>query len=299
MNILTVILSWQGNKHLWPGLLNKGIDNLIILCGGCETESHMEGKILYLNCSDKYEGLPEKMICAVEFILNFPEFSSITHILKIDDSEGLFTKETIDKLYITHSKILEHNYIGQSVCFSGKVTPYYHQNKVSDTSIWKNKLYLINYNSTYARGGQTYILSRYAMTCINNAFNSKNLNIMRTLFIFEDDMIGFILKTNGISPIQYNYGIKFTEVSAVITKNIPKEGIELVVTLDDYIPKGWKHIADEFHTIKLPVGSRVRFGLLYYWIEKTTKEESFQATVEYFGYDTFIGRKKIVLVFTG
>jgi hypothetical protein len=297
MNILTIIISWEGNKHLWPEILNKGIDNLIIVCGGCQTESHIEDKILYLKCDDKYEGLPEKMISAIDFILNFPEFSTVTHILKIDDSESIFTKETIDALYTTHYKILEYNYIGQSVCFFGKVTPYYHQNKVSDNSIWKNKLCLINYNSTYARGGQTYILSRHAMTCINNAFNSKNLNIVRNLFIYEDDMIGFILKVNNILPIQYNYGIKYIENSSIITKGIPKD-VELIVTLDDN-PTLWKHIGDEFDSFKLPIGSRIRFGNWYYWIEKTTKEESFQATVEYFGYDTCIGRKKFVFLFIG
>ena len=298
MNILTVIVSWEGNKHLWPGILNKGIDNLIILCGGCQTESHMEDKILYLKCDDRYEGLPEKIICAIDFILNCPEFSTVTHILKIDDSENLLKKEDIEALYTVHSKIFEHNYIGQNVPYYTKIYPLYHQKKVSDISIWKNVLYLHNYCCSYACGGATYILSRHAMTCINNAFSSKNLNIVRNLFIFEDDMIGFILKTNNILPIHYNYGIKYFIDPKDLIKNDHGDA-ELIISLE-YIPKGWKLIGYEYDTINVPIGSRVRFGRSGYWFEKIIKEESFKATIEYFfGYDVSRGHKKYVLLFTG
>ncbi len=55
--ILVVILSCMKNKALWPKILERGIPNLIILCGGAE-ETKLDRQILNLKCVDGYEGLP-------------------------------------------------------------------------------------------------------------------------------------------------------------------------------------------------------------------------------------------------
>ena len=59
------------NKNLWDSILKKGIDNLIIVCGEkLANDFTLDDKILYVNCGDSYDTLPEKMICAYNAITN-------------------------------------------------------------------------------------------------------------------------------------------------------------------------------------------------------------------------------------
>ena len=68
IEILVVVLSCAKYSDTWPNILARGVKNLIILCGGAD-ETKLEGNILYLKCSDLYDGLPQKMLYAYDFIV--------------------------------------------------------------------------------------------------------------------------------------------------------------------------------------------------------------------------------------
>ena len=172
-NPLIVVLSCKKNEHLWSKIIEKNINNLIIFCGDNELKSNYlyKNKILYLKCEDTYDHLPTKIYMMIEAILDIDEFSSITHIFKLDDHDTNFDINTIDKI---------KNVITNNMDYSGQKVngPYrknkirkikfirgddkWHYNKCPKSSIWYNKPYLGDY-VPWCDGGCGYILSKKSM----------------------------------------------------------------------------------------------------------------------------------------
>jgi hypothetical protein len=274
IKILIMIVSWKGNKNLWPGILKNGVDDIVILCGGSDKDSFLENKVINLKCSDSYEGLPEKIICGIDFILNNPAFSSFTHILKIDDHDTYFTKNIMDNIVLKHSDVIRSkHYIGQFV--ASFAYPRYHYNRVDKDSYWHNRQYL-GQREPFVPGHATYILSKHAMQCINNTFNLKNLNFVRRNYILEDVMIGLILSAYDIKPHLLKYGIICNVEWGTIN------GVKGI----------WEKIGFENNMLTLKTGTNIRFGKGDKWIEKVTDDENFKGDIKYFGSDPCPGVPK-------
>jgi len=208
INLLVTVLSCKKHSHLWKEIKNR-TTNLIIFTGSYNNSTFYDrkSKILYLNCNDHYEGLPEKMILLIEQILNMPEFKNITHILKIDDHDTYFTDDNIKNIH-NLNELHFYNYIGQKKEYRPPNTwSDYHFGKISKKNYWNNRKGNVS-NATWLDGGCSYILSRKAMKCINKTYNSSNINILRKREIFEDVMIGRLLASYNIHARQVNYDIK-------------------------------------------------------------------------------------------
>lgn len=205
MKILLVIMSCYKHSHLWDNIKKNMNDNLIIFIGGAtETYYNDDKKILHLACNDFYEGLPEKILYTINKILELEQFNDITHILKIDDHDNKFTKEAIDNLYQIED-LNNYDYIGQRVHdHPGQTT--FHFNKVTKYSYWDDRKYEGEY-VPFLDGGTTYILSRKAMTIINEEFKIIGINTIRRDEIYEDVMIAKILHKHNILPKVIHYGI--------------------------------------------------------------------------------------------
>jgi len=209
IHILIVIVSCCKNNQLWNEIKNRTNNELIIIAG--TNDKNIKGydksnKILYLNCNDYYDGLPEKIILMIEEVLNNPEFSHITHILKIDDHDNFFNDNVINNLY-NYDELLYFDYIGQKKnCWEEIEIGNYHFGKVPENSYWYNREAPID-NVVYFDGGCSYILNRKAMKIINNVYNSNNIDELRVTYIYEDLMIGKILDNNNVNFKQLNYGI--------------------------------------------------------------------------------------------
>jgi hypothetical protein len=197
IKLLTVVLSCKKHEHLWQKILERNIPNLVILCGGFQ-ETKLEGQILQLNCIDTYDGLPEKIMFAIEFLLN-SEFD-FTHILKADDHDTDFTLENIR--FIEAINCLEPtDYIGQRIISPSEMGRTHHFGKVPEGSAWYYKPYE-GPAIEYCGGGETYILSKHAMNLI---VTKKDIVVNH---ILEDEMIGSILLNYDILPYELDYGIK-------------------------------------------------------------------------------------------
>jgi hypothetical protein len=206
-------MSCNKHQHLWQSITSKNIQDLIIFTGGSDKTYYDESnKILHLKCNDLYEGLPEKMILLIEYILHSNHFSDVTHILKIDDHDNIFSNENIIDVR-NLPEINEYHYIGQRLVnknaypWSWSHSNKYHFGKVSDKSVWFNKSYKGGF-VPWLDGGWSYILSLDAMKCIWSWYNSSNLDELRKTEIFEDVMMAKILYHHGIFPKEINYGIK-------------------------------------------------------------------------------------------
>jgi hypothetical protein len=208
INILVTVLSCKKHSYLWNEIKNR-TKKLIVFTGSYNDSTFYDksSKVLYLNCNDHYEGLPEKMILMIEQILTMPEFKNITHILKIDDHDTFFTDENIKNLYNLND-LNFYNYIGQKKIHNGPDTwSNYHFGKISPNSHWNNKEADVS-NVTWLDGGCSYILSKKAMKKINKIYNSSNINEVRENEIFEDVMIARLLSQNKINAHEVNYNIK-------------------------------------------------------------------------------------------
>lgn len=217
--VLTVVLSCHKNKHLWKNILEKGIDDLVIIVGNegmqiypplstdklnVQDVMRLEGNMLYLGCNDCYEGLPMKIVKMIDFVLHSERFSHITHIIKIDDHDNLFDKQVIQNIH-TLAELRTHDFIGQ-LLNSGSGMRNYHIPYVSVNSHWKNKLYEGEI-TPWLHGGSSYILSRKAMRIINAEYNVRNIDHVNLNEIFEDVMVAKILRKNNIFPKEMNYGV--------------------------------------------------------------------------------------------
>jgi hypothetical protein len=209
LNLLVVILSCKKNSHLWQKILERNIDNMVIICGDkLDTDYKLDGKILYLNCNDYYEGLPEKMICAFDAILRIDKFKNITHVLKSDDHDNLFTKENIKDISF-NSQIAKLDYVGQRINYSKNISNTsitWHFKKCSEDSYWSNRQYRGEYTD-WLDGGESYILSRNALEKINSEYSSKDKDNVSRVHIYEDLMVALILKKFNIYPIKLNYNL--------------------------------------------------------------------------------------------
>jgi hypothetical protein len=184
----------------------------ILICGDPHLDKKwkfVDDRILYLRCRDGWEHLPEKMFCAYNAIVQMPEFADHTHFLKLDRDSDITGKFSAHRSRLIKQK----DYVGQSLH-----TPHrtrggiYHLGRVSKDSPWHNKRYrkfrnVKSYQCKFALGGASYILSRNAIEKIREFYTADNYLQIEKDHIYEDLMIGMLLKISGIHPHQMRYGV--------------------------------------------------------------------------------------------
>jgi len=204
-------MSCNQHSHLWEEIVNRRRKDTYIFTGGADN-TYMDNKkhVLHLKCNDKYDGLPEKVITMIDYILHNPAFSDVTHILKVDDHDTGFNRLNIKKLYKMND-ILYGDYVGQkmnSINLEKRVASKYHFGKVEKTSYWHNREYFITENLNWLDGGCSYVLSRRSAQVINTYCNPSIFysNKIYESEIYEDVMVAKLLCNHGIYPKKVNYG---------------------------------------------------------------------------------------------
>ena len=185
--ILYIFISCQkllnNNYNRIKNMMEKlNYNKYVIITGGHNNNEYdIKNKRIKLNCSDTYEGLPEKVIKTYKFIYENKEFNNITYICKLD--EDMIVKKILD------TKILQ-DYYGKVYYKNGNRK--WHINKCTPGS----KFNKIPYNGIYVPwclGGFGYILSRKNMELLKDDTTYENE-------IYEDLYIAKILNKNKIYP---------------------------------------------------------------------------------------------------
>jgi len=179
-NVYTKIKTMMSNLNNKNYIIIKGID--------LESYYDKDEQVLNINCNDKYEGLPEKVLKTFQYIVNNIKFNNYNYFFKLDDDM------IINKL-INENDIKNYNYCGKvNISYNGNRK--WHIGKCSKNSKFNTMEYKGNY-IPWCLGGYGYIISRNAINLIKNNTNYKE-------HIYEDLYISLLLNENNIKPIHIN-----------------------------------------------------------------------------------------------
>lgn len=191
------------NPPSWPATYKEYLDGfpwikVITIYGGDEpTEEGKKtlpeaGNYQYIQVSDYYEHLPQKIIAGIKHI--FARWPTVKGIFKIDDDVEIVNMP----VFITNAI----NLITNNTQYAGITTTslnnssIYHIGKCQDKSL--NEEQTLNSNIPYCTGG-LYFLGAASIRLISTS-TEYSINT-----IYEDNLMGYILNTYGkITPIHIN-----------------------------------------------------------------------------------------------
>lgn len=166
-----------------------GIPYLVITGDGDGT---ITGDVLALDAPDDYEGLPQKTLALVDWVLTRTPFP---HLLKIDDDcflnpEAFFYSQSYAKFDYYGRRIVRR---------AGSMDRTWHMEK-SVSRRGRQELDKSPEPAVYCDGGSGYTLSRRAMQALANVRNRpQNRQILQSSFM-EDKLVGDLLATARIRP---------------------------------------------------------------------------------------------------
>ncbi|MEW6386385.1 MAG: hypothetical protein AB1491_02565 [Thermodesulfobacteriota bacterium] len=162
------------SRPLPPGVL------AFFLVGRPGLPPRVDGDLLYLDCSDTYEGLPYKTCAFIRHCLDHWRFD---HLFKCDDD----TFVALDRLLAYD--VARKDYVGAFTGSRASFNRTWHFGKCADPEA--EVPYDGPWVAPYAAGGMGYFLSRAAArVVVAQAAPAQEL--------YEDKMVGDILHTNGL-----------------------------------------------------------------------------------------------------
>ena len=205
MNVLFIRVSCQKESKTWD-MLRRHKFPQVIICGDPNLKENYKlvDDVLYLKCRDSYDALPEKMIASFNALLSISKFDKYDRFLKLDYDNRVRNSCTLKN----NKDIIKHDYVGQKIWTleRGENPRGYHFNRVDEYSYWHKRLYE-GPMFPYADGGCSYILSRRALELITEDHGFDSLDEVYKKHIYEDMMIGVLLKKYKITPKKTYYYI--------------------------------------------------------------------------------------------
>jgi hypothetical protein len=155
------------------------------------------GDVVHLDAPDDYEGLPEKSLALIRWVLTRTGFS---RVLKVDDDCWLNAAAWFGDL--AH---LRHDYYGRPLTRApGQLDRTWHMAK-SRSPRGRLELDKSPEPSRYADGSTGYMLSRRAMSALIQSADSPEGRRLLQVSFLEDKMIGDLLALNGIEVSGQDY----------------------------------------------------------------------------------------------
>lgn len=185
----------KAQRETWlKDLAARGIPHVIVVGDG---DGRLEGDLLHVDAPDSYEGLPRKVLAAVEWIYRNTPYS---HMLKIDDDCFL----DVDRFFLSQS-YRKFAYYGRRLHrTAGQTDRTWHLTRAG-TDRSALDVDRSPEPSTYAEGGTGYVLNRTIMDILLR--NSETPEGARLILssIMEDKLIGDLLGLTGILPDSEDY----------------------------------------------------------------------------------------------
>lgn len=182
--VLYVFITHQAELEMTKQRVSKMMQgrNYLIAVGGFD-KTFQQDRILYLQCNDRYEGLPEKVIKMYQFIVTSTSYNGISHVIKMDSDMKFFSdipRETLDM--IVYGGRVESRLGNRS----------WHIGRCSKGSRFNTRPYDGEY-VPWCLGGCGYVLNRKALLILADATGYKDQ-------IYEDLYVAKILRKHGVAP---------------------------------------------------------------------------------------------------
>lgn len=164
-----------------------GIPWLVFTGGGDGTA---EGRVVRLNAPDDYEGLPDKTLAMVRWVL---ANTGASRILKVDDDCFVHAPAMFGD-----AALLAHPWLGRPLTRApGQTDRSWHMAK-SASGRGRLTPDKSPEPSVYADGGTGYVLSRGAMAALIAAADSPEGRRLRQVSVMEDKLVGDLMALAGI-----------------------------------------------------------------------------------------------------
>ena len=254
-------------------LLQNKLDNCkTYIIYGDETLSSdyeiIEDTYLVLKCGDLYDNLSQKTICLFKTIENIhPDANGV---FKCDDD----ILPNINKLnylfkFILHRSLLDNpiSYLGHQIYYGYN---FYFSESISKFSDEKYKKPLLVHSGNYT-AGPLYYLSMDSIRILNNMSILKEIMKDPIDYMFEDNMVGFLLSQHNISP--YNYKTYYDDIIEYphgCIQNIDNKIRKLYVNLTGGIGNQIFQVAVGFELAK----KKGMFLILVYHLDNITHNKS-------------------------
>lgn len=185
----------QSIRETWVrDLQARGIPYLVLVGDG---DDSVQGDVLALDVSDRYEDLPKKSLKLFDWLYRHTDAQ---YVLKIDDDCHLDVANYFDSL-----SYRKHHYYGRVIRREpGCTDRTWHQPK-STSAYSRKSLDKSPEPSVYADGGGAYSLSRLAMGRLLASARTQQGERLIACSFMEDKLMGDLLALAGIVPSNEDY----------------------------------------------------------------------------------------------
>ena len=267
-SVLLMTVSNAGHASSWPLLAkwgqSTGADDMVVLSGRPLLEkftlesilvANVSIRMLYVNASDGYLGLTQKMLLAWHAVARLPQLLHVTHVIKVDDSDVLsgawdrFNAAKLQQLLYSQTQAVAH-YGGRRLktlppskgparrmwilhmCCSTHAGELDKLNEASQ--FWRQKALRQRMwtcspfgwpATTFADGGSGYLLSRHAVHLVTDLWRLGDVDkVMRTFGGAEDIALATALHQQSVKVSK----LKFPGMPSVTGwHDDPYEGIRI------------------------------------------------------------------------
>lgn len=208
-------------RRAWVDRLDELGIPWVVAVGGHDGPARRDGHILHLPAPDDYEGLPQKVLAAFDWVRSRTRAG---HVLKIDDDCFL----DVDG-FLHAQSWRKFPYYGRKLYRApGQMDRAWHQAK-STTPRGRLELDKSPEPSTYCDGGSGYVLARTAMEALAKAQGTLDGQWLIQSSFMEDKMVGDLLSRAGIWPADEDHLV------AVLRRGRPG-GMPVSVWSNSFLP---------------------------------------------------------------
>jgi tetratricopeptide (TPR) repeat protein len=246
-SLVICIITYEKYKNKQQTIRNTWLQEVIkrnipyfFVIGKPDTESYVDGDILYVKAGDYYENLPQKTYELAKYIYTYTKYQ---YLFKVDDD-----------CYININNLLRCNFSSKhymGVIIIGGGNREWHIGKTHNPYIGKHTG---DFTGSYLGGALGYFLSRYAMEKI---YDYPHLDYIESE-LYEDKLLGDILRYYHIHPStsdQYIAGGEFSNKSTDYqlalspTREVPfpHQNNQVVVFHTDAAPTRLEEIHSNFY----------------------------------------------------
>jgi hypothetical protein len=197
MSVLVMVFSHISHKDSWPALKERLGPDTLIFHGDVLIQGEDDG-VLGIDAPGGYDNRAEILIKALRYVSANTNYS---HFLVVNDCVN-----TVDRAALNAVATPDMDYCGPRICDPARASRTVHMSFVPKTSPWFKSAYKGPFVA-WCDGNTGYLLSRRAVTHIDETVMTATLPLVRMHEIYEDLMVAKMLHGVEIYPKKRALGV--------------------------------------------------------------------------------------------